>query len=173
MNLNRFWLTFILMVIAQMVICNYFPASPYVMISILPAIVLLIPIQYGTPMALVVAFVTGLCVDFLSDGVPGLNAFSLVPVAFCRKNIVSLIFGEELFARKENVSFAKHGAVKVALALLFAEFIFFLLYIHMDIAGTRPFSFRLLRFVLSLSVSSPLALLVADRLTKEDRKRWN
>lgn len=172
MKAGRFWTTYILMVIAQMIICNYCPASPYIMISILPVIVLLIPIRYSTNVALLTAFVTGLAVDFLADGLPGLNAFALVPVAFLRKGITTLIFGEEIFARKENVSIAKHGIGKVSFAIIISQTLFLTLYIWADLAGSRSFMFCLTRFAASLALTYPIALLVANCLTKEDRGQW-
>lgn len=172
MKTSRFWFAYILMVIAQMVICNFCPASPYMMISILATMVLLIPIRYNTRIALVVAFITGLAVDFLADGLPGLNAFALVPVALLRQGILSLIFGKEIFARKENVSIAKNGIGKVSFAIILSQALFLTLYVWADLAGTRTFLFCLTRILVSLIASYPVALLAASCLTKEDRGQW-
>ena len=64
---------YILLLIIQLLLCNYFMLSPYVMLTLLPAMVLSIPLRYATPQVLLIAFVTALAVDFLADGVPGLN----------------------------------------------------------------------------------------------------
>jgi Ca2+/Na+ antiporter len=81
----------------QILICNYLHVTPYVMLSILPVMILMLPIRFGTFFAMILAFVSGLAVDFLSEGVIGLNALALVPVALARKGIIYLIFGSEFF----------------------------------------------------------------------------
>ena len=58
MKQYNFFLTYALLVLIQMVICNYFHLSAYILLSILPVMVLCIPIRYSTTMALCIAFVT-------------------------------------------------------------------------------------------------------------------
>jgi len=168
----RFWILFALMVIAQIILYNYTPANPYVMLTILPVAVLLIPIKYNTPVSLLVAFVAGLVADILADGLIGLNVFALVPVAFCREFIISLFFGEEMFARRKNISFARNGVGKVSLTILISQAIFLTFYICADLIGSRSFWFCLMRFFASLAMSFPLGLLVTNCLTKESEGKW-
>ena len=59
MKQYNFFLTYALLVLIQMVICNYFHLSAYVLLSILPVMVLCIPIRFSTTAALCIAFVTG------------------------------------------------------------------------------------------------------------------
>ena len=84
MKETRFLVNFLLLLIVQICIANFFRLSQYVMLSILPAMILLIPIRHGTIPALFIAFATAVAVDLLSDGLLGLNVLALVPVAFCR-----------------------------------------------------------------------------------------
>jgi len=168
----RFWILFALMVIAQIIIYNYTPANPYVMIAILPVLVLLIPIKYSTHFALFIAFAIGLAADLLADGIIGLNVLALVPVAFCRKRIIALFFGDEMFARKKDISFARNGAGKISSAILTSQALFLAVYIWADLAGSRPFLFCILRFGASLLLSYPMGLLVTNCLTKETAGKW-
>lgn len=171
MKQYNFFLTYALLVIIQMVICNYFHLSSYVFLSILPVMVLCIPIRISTPAALLIAFATGFLVDLLSEGLLGINTLSIVPVAFLRKVIIQLVFGEEVFARNEDFSIKKSGLGKVTIALLIAQGLFLLIYILADGAGTRPFSFNLLRFVLSLVAGYAVSILLVDTLAPDTSRK--
>lgn len=165
-RISAFWI-YLIMVVAQMVICNYFYLGYYITLSLLPALILLMPIGVGTLEAMAAAFVTGFAVDALAEGLIGLNMLALVPVAYLRRHILSLVFGREIYAREENVSIRKHGLGKVIVALLMAQALFLAIYIWADTAGTTPLWFDLARFAGSLIVSLPLSLLAEDIL--EDR----
>lgn len=171
MKQYNFFLTYALLVVVQMVICNYFHLSSYILLSILPVMVLCIPIRISTPLALVIAFVTGLLVDLLSEGLLGINTIALLPVALLRKVIIQLVFGEEVFARNEDFSIKKSGLGKVSLAMVIAQALFLLVYILADGAGTRPFSFNLLRFLLSLLVGYAVSILLVDTLAPDSSRR--
>jgi hypothetical protein len=165
-----FGIAYILLVIVQMIICNYFQFSPYFVISILPAMVLCIPLTISTNLCMLLALITGLSVDWLAEGLIGINAASLVPVALARKSIVKMFFGEDLISRGDSFSFNKFGTAKVSAALMSAIAIFLLFYVMLDGAGTRPMWFNLAYFGASLVCNWLLALLVTHLLTPDDRK---
>lgn len=170
MKQSKFYLVYLLLTVVQMVICNYFHLTPYIMLSILPAMVLCIPTRVSQIGAMIIAFATGLAVDLLSEGLLGLNALALVPVAFARRGIVRLLFGEDLFIRKEDFSIRKHGWGKVVVAILAAQALFLLVYIWADGAGTRPLGFNALRFGASLVAGVAVSLLAAETLAPDTRK---
>ena len=165
-----FWMVYLLLAIVQMLICNYFHLTPYVLLTILPVMVLCIPIRVSTVGAMCVAFATGLAVDLLSEGVLGLNVLALVPVAFARTSVIRLIFGAELFSRKEDFSIRKSGFGQVALAILLVQSLFLVVYIWADGAGTRPFLFNLIRFAASLAAGFLASILIVDTLAPDSRK---
>lgn len=167
MRQGRFIFSFILLLIAQVCICNFFRLSQYVMLSILPTMILMIPIRRNTITALFIAFASGFAVDFFSDGLMGLNILALTPVAFLRMGIISLVFGEEVFARKEDISISRQGPWKMGLAITMAQAVFLMIYIYADGAGTRPLWFTGVRFVASLVAGVVLSLLVARTLERE------
>ena len=68
---NRFVLTYVLLVIAQMLLCNYFHFTPYIMLTILPIMVFCIPTRVSVFWTLIIAFVTGLAVDYFAEGIRG------------------------------------------------------------------------------------------------------
>ena len=165
-----FWLIYLFLLLAQLLLSTYANFSPYVIVTLLPVMVLCMPIRVITYASLVIAFATGLTVDFMSEGLLGLNALALVPVAFARNAIIRLFFGEELFAREEDFSIHRNGFGKVAMAVVLSVAIFLVVYIWADGAGTRPFAFNAIRFAASLAVSSGLSLLVVNLLAPDSRK---
>ena len=165
-----FGIAYILLVIVQMVICNYFQFSPYLVISILPAMVLCIPLTISTNLCMLTALITGLSVDWLAEGLIGINASALIPVAYARKTLIRVFLGEDLISRKDTVSFRKNGIGKILMALLISYALFFAVYIFLDGAGVRPFMFNLIRFVLSMLCSLIPGLIVTGSLTKEERR---
>lgn len=170
MRRSNFFLVYLLLVVAQILICNYFHLTPYVTLSLLPVMVLCLPTRVSTLGALFIAFATGLSVDFLAEGLLGLNTLALLPVAFLRIPLIKLIFGEDLLSRGEDFTVRKNGIGKVTLAVILVETLFLLLYIWADGAGTRPFWFNALRFGLSLAAGYAAAIIVIDALAPDSRK---
>lgn len=60
-----FTILFLLLMILQVLLMQFFTFSRFVMVSFLPVMILCIPIEKGTIFSMIVAFVTGLAVDFL------------------------------------------------------------------------------------------------------------
>lgn len=167
---QNFKLLYCLLVICQIVISNYTALGPYLMLSILPAMIMCIPLSVGTAGCMLIAFLTGLSVDWLSEGLIGINAASLLPVALARQTFIRVFLGEDIINRKDSFSIRKNGFGKVSIAMAAAYIVFLAIYIFLDGAGSRPFWFCATRFAASLAANMALALLVADNLTPDDRK---
>ena len=167
---QNFKLLYFLLVICQIVICNFSYLGPYVMLSILPAMIMCIPLSVSTAGCMIIAFVTGLSVDWLSEGLIGINAASLLPVALARQTFIRIFLGEDIINRKDSFSVRKNGLGKVLIAMTAAYMLFLCIYIFLDGAGTRPFWFGAARFAVSLVVNLTLAILTANILTPDDRK---
>ena len=170
MRKSGFWAAYLLLLLLQLLLSNHFLFTPYIMLSILPVMVLCIPIRVGTTGAMLIAAATGFAVDLLAEGVLGLNAIALIPVAYARNSLIRLIFGEELFAREEDFSVRRSGFGKVATAVMLAQALFLLVYVWVDAAGTRPFWFLAARFGASLGAGFLLSLLTLDVLAPDSRK---
>ena len=167
---KTFTVTYILMVVAQMLLTNYFHFSPLCMITILPVLVLCIPTKIDTPWAMVIAFATGLAVDLFVEGALGLNALSLVPVAFIRKGLVGVIFGAEPFEHKENISTRKYGFARVSFAIIIVTALFLAIYITAECAGTRPLWFMGSKLGISLAASYLISAMLVNLLSYDDRR---
>ena len=167
---QNYIMMFLLIVGVQLLICNYLHISTFLTLSILPCAILLMPTRYSPVVAMLLAFVSGLAVDTLAEGVTGLNALALVPVAGARRWICGFIFGKELTSTGEDVSMMKYGTGKMALAIFIAQFIFLAIYIWVDGAEARPFMFNAFRFSVSLVAGTLISLIIANLLDPNERK---
>ncbi len=170
MNQN-FGILYSLLLLCQIVLCNYSPLGPYIVLTMLPAMTLCIPLTVSTWGCMVIAFLSGLSVDWISEGLIGINAASLVPVALARNTIIRIFFGEDLITRSDSFSFNKFGALKVSAALLTSLTIFLAIYVLLDGAGTRPAWFNWAYFGASLACNWLLSLLITHILTPDDRRQ--
>ena len=170
MKTQNFGLLFFMMVLGQMVLCNFAGFSPFITLTMLPAMIFCVPLTVSTPLCLLLAFATGLSVDWLSEGLIGINAASLVPVALMRKPLIRFFLGEDLITRSDSFSFRKNGIGKISLVLIVSLLIFLGIYVFLDGAGTRPTWFNLTRMGLSLLCNYVLALIVTNILTVDDRR---
>ena len=162
-------LTFILLVLAQVFICNFCNFTQFMMITILPMAILFLPVTQKPYVTMVIAFIAGFAVDFLADGMLGITSLSLVPVAFTRRFLVRLIFGSEVIVRQEDISMHKHGIADVLIIMLTANLIFLTFYIWTDSAGMRPTWFNILKDGISLVASTLVSMLLFPVLTSDGR----
>ena len=171
MRMNQhFGILYALLLFCQILLCNYSPLGPYIMLSFLPAMVLCIPLKVSTAGCMLLAFASGLAVDWLSEGLIGINAISIVPVALARRTIIRIFFGEDLLSRQDSFSFNKFGAAKISAALLTLLLIFLSIYITIDGAGALSALSVLASIGASLLCNWILCLIITRILTPDDRK---
>lgn len=163
----RFILLCVVLIVAQVFLVNYFSLSRYVVISLLPAIILMLPLKMGSISSMLVAFVIGFVVDFFSNGMLGMTSIALVPVALTRFSVYGMVFGDEMSSRADVISISRLGVPKMALAALLMCGLYFLVYVWVDSAGTVPFGPAALRFLLSVVVCTPISVLVSKLLRPE------
>lgn len=167
---QNFGILYTLLVIGQVVLCNYAALGPYIMLSMLPAMVFCIPTTISTTLCLLIAFVSGLAVDWLSEGIIGLNAAAILPVAWLRSSIIRIFLGEDLITRGDRFSFRKNGITKISVAFFILLLIYLGIYIFLDGAGVRTTGFVFTRIGVSLACNMILGLIVINILTPDDRK---
>lgn len=167
---QNFGLLYTLLLVCQVLLCNYFQFTPYAMLTLLPAMILCVPLTVNTIGCMFLAFASGLAVDWIAEGVVGLNASALVPVALLRKPLIRIFFGEDLITRKDSFSLRKYGMAKTSAAILTCLAVFLVIYIFLDGAGTRPLWFNLIRTGATLVCSYLVSLIVVNTLTPDDRK---
>ena len=157
-------LKYLILVAAQVLLWNFCTFTQFLMIVYLPAMILFLPVKQNSALSMLIAFVTGLAVDFFAGSPLGLSSLALVPVAFLRKYIIILIFGSELYSRNENLSVGRQGWEKIFFAIILSTALFLAVYIIADSAGTRPEWIDLVKGTVSLLVSTPLSLYIAAHL---------
>ena len=157
---DRYWLIYLLLVAVQIVLGNFLNLGQLIVLCLLPLLVLSLPVKYTTPAVLLISFATGMMVDILTHGIPGLGTVALLPVAAGRLWIIRTVFGSELRARGEDLSVHKQGVPKIALAVLIATALYFAIFVWVDAAGTRSFGFCVLRWLLSTLASTLLEILL-------------
>lgn len=164
-----FTIKFLLLTLAQILLWNYFDFTQYLTIVFLPALILCLPIKKSVIFAMLLAFAAGFAVDFFSSGMLGLTSAALVPVALIRRGVITLVCGEEVFARGENITIRRQGLPKMALAILTVTALFLAIYIWADGAGTRPFWFNAVKFAASLAAGTLISLIACNILDSESR----
>jgi len=170
--MNRFVIKYLLLFLAQAALWNYFDFSQYVILVFLPAMILCLPADRGSVFAMVVAFVTGLGLDFIVTGQLGMCSLALVPAGLLRRTVLRIAFGPEMLSRGESLSFQRQGWQKFLLAIFLLTAVFLLIYIPVDSAGMRPFWLDLVRLAASLALSVPVSVPIAYLLLEETGERW-
>ena len=167
---QHFGTLYTLLVVGQIILCNYSDFGPYVMLTMLPAMVLCMPTGMSTITTMVIAFFTGLSVDWLAEGLLGLNAAALVPVALARKQIIRIFLGEDILSRGDRFSYRKNGFAKISAAHSLCIILFMAVYITLDGAGTLPLWFCLTKGGISAACSFILAVIVTNILCADEKK---
>ena len=106
---QHFGILYCLLLIGQLILCNYGALGPYIMLTMLPAMIMCIPTSISTTTCMLIAFASGLAVDWLSEGLLGLNAAAAVPVALLRNGAIKIFLGEDLITRGDRFSIKKNG----------------------------------------------------------------
>lgn len=167
---RHFFLYYILLLAIQLLICEWFNFSAYVTLSILPVMVLCIPTKHNTLSSMFIAFASGLAIDFLAEGVMGMNALALVPVATVRLVIIGIIFGNEPILRQSGFSVRKNGFGKVLFTVVLVQSLYLAIYLFADGALLRPVLFNVERFLASLVAGVFFSMFIVNLLTSKDRR---
>ena len=158
----------ILIFILQMLICDYVNLGPWLYLSLMPLIVLLIPRQIRIHGTMLIAFGVGLLLDVLSDGVLGLNAASAVLVAAFREVLYKNIINGDRQDRTRTVSVRTAGTLKFIYYLLASVSIFTACYVLLDCIGSRSVGFMAMTFAISTVSSTLICFLVSYRHLKNN-----
>lgn len=170
--MDKFTLKYLLLVLLQILILSFCNFSQFLLLCFLPTMILLLDLRRGAVASMLIAFLTGLAVDFLSGSPLGLTAFALVPVGAFRFLVIRGAIGPDSIDHGDRISFARNGFKDMFVAILLVTAIFLFFYIVVDSAGTRPFWIDLVKFGVSLLVSSILSAFVARILDPETNTRW-
>ena len=98
----RFWIVFAVLTVVQIILCNFLDLSRYAVLSILPVLILMLPLRLGNVPMMLISFALGFAVDFFSTGMLGLTAAALVPVGLARNSLVYALSATNSARAKES-----------------------------------------------------------------------
>ena len=169
---QRYVVTYLILLAIQVALGGLLNLSQYMIICFLPVMIMSLPVTSSPYRLMLVAFISGFAVDFLTHGAMGLTVAALLPVAYARNALIRLVFGAELLSRKEDISIHKQGPGKILLSILLANTLYFIIFIPLDCAGTRSFGFMTVRLLLSVALSTAVSYYVAGVLAPLEADRW-
>ncbi len=172
MNGWRFAIVFLLLTVAQCVVGAGVFLSPYVMLSILPLLILAVPVRRGTISLMFIAFATGFAVDFFTDGALGLSSAALLCVVLVKKPVIDFLGSEDAVTRKDFSPMVRFTSLQCAMCLATASLIYFCIYVWLDGAAMRPLWFNLARIGGSTVASTVLGLIVWKFIFFNSDQRW-
>ncbi len=113
MKRNSWILTYIILIIIQILTDGLLDTGIFVSLFPVMFIILTLPYKSGTISTLLVGFGLGLLVDFMGNGVIGLNAAALTAVSFCRQGLLQMIAGSYIMDNTERPDLFSLGYIKV------------------------------------------------------------
>jgi len=154
-------LFFILVFLLQLALSNYLHLGPWIMVSLVPFLILQLPLRRSPHVVLLSAFGLGLLLDLLSAGVLGLNAFAAVMAAAPRKMLYRLIVNNDRQDETWIPLLRDAGTIKYGKYLFALTAIYLAAFILLDCVSVRPFGFILVKWVASTLASTAAGLLLA------------
>ena len=146
--------------ILQIFICDYVSPSPYVCLSLMPLLVMLISRRVGIYGTMLIAFGLGILLDVLADGLVGLNAACAVLTAAFKEFNYKHIINSDRQDHTHIVSIRAAGIKKFLFYLLSLVAIYMACYVFLDCVGGSSAGFILFTFAASALASALLCFLV-------------
>jgi rod shape-determining protein MreD len=151
-------LFYVIILALQIVLSGYVNIGPYIYLCCLPLLVIYLPLDQETGVSMIVAFACGLIVDFLCDGIMGLNAAAAVALAAVRKPLYAACFSKDNLERAVIPTIQEAGVLRHINFILVSLAVYFIVYICLDSVGMESLTTTLLRFVLSCAANLVLIL---------------
>lgn len=164
MRNSRYTICFVLLLVAQLILARFCQIGPYIYISLLPAMIMCMPMSVPTWLNCIIAFLCGMAVDGLADGVWGLNAMALVPLAFLNKSFINMFISREVVEREYGISFYQHGVFAIGFTLFIHTLLYFVIYICFDSGAERGLVFCLVKMATSVVTSLVFGLVCVNLL---------
>lgn len=153
-------LFFVLVFLLQLIIADYLHLGPWVSLTLIPFLIVSIPLSRSPHAVMLAAFGLGLGLDILSAGVLGLNAFAAVLAAAPRKFFYRTLVNADRQDKTEVPLPAETGLVKYIKYLTAVLAIYLAAYILLDCVSVRPPAFLAVKFAVSTVASLALSLLL-------------
>lgn len=161
---GAFIVRFVILLLVQIILAKYAQIGPFLYFTLLPAMLLCINPVRKTWTVMIIAFVCGIAVDGLADGVLGLNAAAAVLAGALQRPLLRLCIGEELVERGYSISFRRYGYGNITSMIFLATLAYMLAYTILDCAGSRSLLFCLGKIFFSSIACTAVQLCVVSVL---------
>ncbi len=152
-----------LLIIIQLLISTYFDFFKVVEFNIIPIIILSISCKRTSIQLMLTGFIIGIILDILGGGVLGINAASLVLLAFVRRVLLKNIAKSNILSRIQSPTINELGFTSYFVYILSSYLIFFIAY--MSLLGDGLISWTFIASVLGNTLLAYIAgLLFNNRL---------
>lgn len=157
----------VFLILIQILISGYINIWPVLYIAVFPFVIIILPQQINKFLLLVLAALLGLAVDFISDGILGLNAAAATALAFFKDPILRLTVSKTSLDNLSGVTEYALGSSKFILYTVLLYSVFFLFYMGLDSIGYYTFGYTLLRFSVNIVVNTIITVLFGKALAKQ------
>lgn len=151
----------IILTAIQILMDNYLDLGVYVYLFIIPYFILLLPYKYKTISTMLIAFLLGLFVDFLSNGVLGLNAAALTAMALTRQSFLKLVVNEQSMGKYDTPAIKDIGFIGYAIFITLSYLVFFIFYVLFDSLGSGHILLSLLKILISTIANTVLIIILS------------
>lgn len=158
----------VFLMLLQTLCNNYLDLSVYIKILIFPIFILNFPLGYNRILLLIIAFVSGLLTDLMSNDIMGLYTASILPVALLRSGILSITASKRDFGSYDsNNDMAEIPMSSIIPYYLVSLLIFHVLYFSFEtFFSSGSMSVAVPRFFLSYAINSGLTILLTTYIFK-------
>ena len=136
-----------------------FGSFQYFHLIIYPAFIMLLPVRTSKPLVILLAFLSGMCVDLFYDS-PGIHASAATLIGFIRPNVLKLVEPVEGFSVSDSPGVRSLGFGPFLIFAAIMLFIYLLFYFSVEAFSFLYLGDILLRTIFSFIVSLVLLVLV-------------
>jgi rod shape-determining protein MreD len=158
-SILRFGLIFILLILLQVLLFNNIQFSGYVNPYVYIMFILLLPIDLPSWLLLILAFFTGLIIDFFS-GSPGMHTSATVLVAFIRPYILRIVSPSDGYESGSDPSMLSYGLRWFFFYALLVVLVHHTALFYLEVFRFAEFFRTMLRVLLSSIFSMTFILLI-------------
>lgn len=160
MNNLKYVILGVFLLLIQLLISGYINIWPMLYIAVFPLLVITLPYTCNHIVSILVAFCFGLLIDILSDGVLGLNAASIVALAYFRPLLFRVAVSKTTLENTIEITQRTIGTTQFLLVTALSYALFFTIYIALDSWGYFSFIYTTARFLLNIIINTAVALLL-------------
>ena len=158
-SILRFGLSFIILVLFQVLLFNNIQFSGYVNPYIYIMFILLLPVEIPGWVLLIISFFTGLTIDFFS-GSPGMHTFATVLAGFIRPYVLRVLSPRDGYEQGVNPSMIAYGVRWFLIYTLVIVVVHHTALFYLEVFRFTDFFRTLLRVLLSSGFSIIFILLL-------------